>query len=79
MAVYSPALMLQGGTWVATVYIVFKALVTSILLRLMGARRGTAAETGVMMASPSETTLIVLSAATAALVIDRETAQFWQT
>lgn len=59
--------------------IVFKALVTSILLRLMGARRGTAAETGVMMASPSETTLIVLSAATAALVIDRETAQFWQT
>lgn len=27
MAVYSPALMLQGGTWVATVYIVFKALV----------------------------------------------------
>ena len=32
-----------------------------------------------MMASPSETTLIVLSAATAALVIDIETAQFWQT
>ena len=59
--------------------LVFKALVTGILLRLMGARRSTAAETGVMMASPSETTLIVLSAATAALVIDLETAQFWQT
>ena len=59
--------------------LVFKALVTGILLRLMGARRSTAAETGVMMASPSETTLIVLSAATAALVIDFETAQFWQT
>ncbi|MBI1401958.1 MAG: sodium:proton exchanger [Porphyrobacter sp.] len=57
----------------------FKALVTGILLRLMGARRSTAAETGVMMASPSETTLIVLSAATAALVVDFETAQFWQT
>lgn len=59
--------------------LMFKALVTGILLRLMGARRSTAAETGVMMASPSETTLIVLSAATAALVIDIETAQFWQT
>jgi CPA2 family monovalent cation:H+ antiporter-2 len=59
--------------------LVFKALVTGILLRLMGARRSTAAETGVMMASPSETTLIVLSAATAALVVDMETAQFWQT
>lgn len=57
----------------------FKALVTGILLWLMGARRSTAAETGVMMASPSETSLIVLSAATAALVIDSETAQFWQT
>jgi CPA2 family monovalent cation:H+ antiporter-2 len=59
--------------------LVFKALVTGVLLRLMGARRSTAAETGVLMASPSETSLIVLSAATAALVIDAETAQFWQT
>lgn len=58
--------------------LVFKALVTGFLLRLMGARRGTAAETGVLMASPSETTLIILAAATAALVIDFETAQFWQ-
>ncbi|PLK24871.1 sodium:proton exchanger [Porphyrobacter sp. TH134] len=57
----------------------FKALVTGILLRLMGARRGTAAETGVLMASPSETTLIVLAAATSALVLDTETARFWQT
>ena len=57
----------------------FKALVTGILLRLMGARRGTAAETGVLMASPSETTLIVLAAATSALVLDQETARFWQT
>ncbi|MEM7689995.1 MAG: cation:proton antiporter [Pseudomonadota bacterium] len=58
--------------------LVFKALVTGILLRLMGARRSTSAETGVLMASPSETTLIVLAAATSALVIDAETAQFWQ-
>ncbi len=59
--------------------VVFKALVTGILLRLMGARRGTAAETGLLMASPSETTLIVLAAATSALVLDSETARFWQT
>ncbi|MGB3472986.1 MAG: cation:proton antiporter [Erythrobacter sp.] len=58
--------------------LVFKAIITGILLRLMGARRSTAAETGVLMASPSETTLIVLAAATTALVVDRETAQFWQ-
>ena len=59
--------------------LVFKAVVTGILLRLMGARRGTSAETGVLMASPSETTLIVLAAATSALVVDTETARFWQT
>lgn len=59
--------------------VVFKALVTGLLLRLMGARRGTAAETGLLMASPSETTLIVLAAATSALVLDTETARFWQT
>ena len=59
--------------------LLFKALVTGVLLRLMGARRGTAAETGVLMASPSETTLIVLAAATSALVLDQETAHFWQT
>ncbi|MBD2841498.1 cation:proton antiporter domain-containing protein [Erythrobacter rubeus] len=58
--------------------LVFKAVVTGSLLKMMGARRSTAAETGVLMASPSETTLIVLAAATSALVIDSETAQFWQ-
>lgn len=68
-----------GQIMVAVVGIlVFKALVTGILLRLMGARRSTAAETGVLMASPSETTLIVLAAATSALIVDAETAQFWQ-
>ena len=58
--------------------LVFKATVTGLLLRLMGARRSTAAETGVLMASPSETTLIVLSAASSALLIQPGTAQFWQ-
>ncbi|RXZ63976.1 cation:proton antiporter domain-containing protein [Pelagerythrobacter rhizovicinus] len=56
----------------------FKTLVTGLLLRLMGARRSTAAETGMLMASPSETTLIVLAAATSALLIQPGTAQFWQ-
>ena len=58
--------------------LVFKALITGILLRLMGARRSTAAETGILMASPSETTLIVLAAASSALLIQPGTAQFWQ-
>ena len=58
--------------------LVFKAVVTGTLLRLMGARRSTAAETGVLMASPSETTLIVLSAAGSAMLIQPGTHQFWQ-
>jgi monovalent cation:H+ antiporter-2, CPA2 family len=36
------------------------------------------AETGILMASPSETTLIVLAAASAAQLIQPGTAQFWQ-
>jgi len=31
MAVYSPALMLQGGTWIDTGYVVFKAVVAILL------------------------------------------------
>ena len=58
--------------------LVFKAVLTGVLLRLMGARRSTAAETGILMASPSETTLIVLTAASSALLIQPGTAQFWQ-
>ncbi len=55
-----------------------KAIVTGVLLRIMGARRSTAAETGILMAAPSETTLIVLATATDALLIQPGTAQFWQ-
>lgn len=55
-----------------------KAVVTAFLLRLGGARSSVAAETGVLMASPSETTLIVLGSATAAQLVSTETAAFWQ-
>lgn len=59
--------------------LILKALVTGILLKVMGARRSTATETGILMASPSETTLIVLSVAASAMLIDPATAKFWQT
>jgi CPA2 family monovalent cation:H+ antiporter-2 len=55
-----------------------KVAVTAFLLRLGGARNSVAAETAVLMASPSETTLIVLGSAAAAQLISRETASFWQ-
>ena len=58
--------------------LVVKAFVTATLLRLSGSRTGTAAETGLLMASPSETTLILLGAGAAAGVIDRDAAAFWQ-
>jgi CPA2 family monovalent cation:H+ antiporter-2 len=58
--------------------LVIKAAVTGGLLKLSGASTGVAAETGVLMASPSETTLIVLGSATAAQLIRPETAAFWQ-
>jgi CPA2 family monovalent cation:H+ antiporter-2 len=58
--------------------LLLKAVVTAGLLRLGGARPGVAAETGVLMSAPSETTLIVLGAAAAAQLISAETAAFWQ-
>jgi CPA2 family monovalent cation:H+ antiporter-2 len=58
--------------------LIVKAIVTGALLRIEGARPAVAAETGVLMASPSETTLIVLGSATAAQLIGAETATFWQ-
>ncbi|WP_438726378.1 cation:proton antiporter domain-containing protein [Parasphingorhabdus sp. DH2-15] len=58
--------------------VIVKALVTGSLLRFAGAARGTAAEAGMLMASPSETTLIVLAAAAQAQLINASTAQFWQ-
>jgi CPA2 family monovalent cation:H+ antiporter-2 len=58
---------------------VVKVGVTMGLLRMSGARAGTAAETGVLMASPSETTLIVLGVAGSAGLILPATAAFWTT
>jgi monovalent cation:H+ antiporter-2, CPA2 family len=55
-----------------------KVLVTGSLLWLAGSRPAVAAETGVVMASPSETTLILLGAGAAAGVILPQAASFWQ-
>jgi CPA2 family monovalent cation:H+ antiporter-2 len=52
--------------------------VTGILLRMSGSTAGVAAETGLLMSSPSETTLILLGAAAATGVIAQGTATFWQ-
>ncbi|MFC4291891.1 cation:proton antiporter [Sphingorhabdus arenilitoris] len=76
-------LQFVAKNWIAllgavTGVIIVKALVTGALLKLSGARTGTAAEAGVLMASPSETTLIVLGAAASTYLIDRDTANFWQ-
>ena len=56
-----------------------KAVVTYLLLRVAQARPGVAAETGLLMGSPSETTLIVLATAAQAQLIQASTATFWQT
>ncbi|MBB4616965.1 cation:proton antiporter [Sphingomonas abaci] len=56
-----------------------KTIVTYLLLRVSQARRGVAAETGLLMGSPSETTLIVLATAAQAQIIQPSTAAFWQT
>ena len=58
--------------------LVVKAAVTAMLLRISGSRLGMAAETGLLMASPSETTLILLGAAAATGAIASDTATFWQ-
>jgi CPA2 family monovalent cation:H+ antiporter-2 len=58
--------------------LVVKTLVTSLLLKLGGARGAVAAEAGVLMASPSETTLIVIASALTARLIDPAIGGFWQ-
>ncbi len=57
--------------------ILVKAIVTGVLLRMAGAPAEVARETGIMMASPSETTLIVLGAAGLAGILSAETVGFW--
>jgi monovalent cation:H+ antiporter-2, CPA2 family len=58
--------------------VVVKAAVTTALLRTGGVSNGVAAETGLLMASPSETTLIVLAAGASAGLIGASDAAFWQ-
>ena len=57
--------------------ILIKAVVTGVLLKLAGAPAAVARETSIMMASPSETTLIVLGAAGLAGILSSETVAFW--
>ncbi|RDE06472.1 cation:proton antiporter [Sphingomonas aracearum] len=56
-----------------------KALVTFGLLKLSRIRSAVAAETGMLMSSPGETTLIVLATAAQAQLIQPSTASYWQT
>ena len=81
MSVDLRAILADWGAYfvgIATVVAV-KAAVTFVLLRLAGIRGGVAVETGVLMGSPSETTLIVLGAAAQAQLIAPGPASFWQT
>ena len=59
--------------------LVIKALVTAALLRASGERSAVSVEIGVMMASPSETSLILLSVAAGAGVLTAAEAGFWTT
>lgn len=55
-----------------------KSAVTTIMLRLGGLRWGNATEAGILLSSPSETTLIVLTSALAVNLINPAAAGFWQ-
>ena len=57
--------------------LLIKSVVTGLLLRMAGSRPGVAAETGLLMSSPSETTLILLGAGAAAGLINPDAAGFW--
>jgi CPA2 family monovalent cation:H+ antiporter-2 len=63
----------------AVALLAVKAAVTTALLRFSGIRSGVAVETGIIMASPSETSLIVLGAAAAAGIVSTGDADFWTT
>jgi CPA2 family monovalent cation:H+ antiporter-2 len=65
-------------TLAVTGVVAVKALVTGMLLRVGGARRSVSLETGLLMAAPAETTLIVLTATAAAGLISPATTSFWQ-
>jgi CPA2 family monovalent cation:H+ antiporter-2 len=64
---------------VAAALLLVKAAVTAALVRASGVRPAVAVETGVLMASPSETSLIVITAATTAGLLSGAIAGFWTT
>ena len=71
-----------GAEWKALIgatlaVLVGKSLIILGLLRWRGTRTATAVETGLLMASPSELTLIVLGSALAAGLISNGQAGFW--
>lgn len=74
------ALLSQWDTLLLAIaaVIIAKTVVTTMMLRVAGVRRGVALETSMLMASPSETTLIVLATAVSANLISTQTAAFWQ-
>jgi len=76
-------LELVAASWTKILFalvavLTIKAVVTALLLRVGGAKGSVAAEAGVLMASPSETTLIVLSSAVTAGIISAGNAALWQ-
>lgn len=68
--------MILGAT---VVILIVKAAVTTALVRASGVRLGASLEAGLMMASPSETSLIVLATGAAAGLISATQAGFWTT
>jgi CPA2 family monovalent cation:H+ antiporter-2 len=74
---------LLAGMWPELVaalvaVIAAKTLVTGVLLRLSGSRSPVAAETALLMASPSETSLVLIAAAAATGALAAATASFWE-
>lgn len=61
-----------------TLVLTIKSAVTSIMLRLGGLRWGNSIEAGILLSSPSETTLIVLASAVSVNLINPQAAGFWQ-
>ena len=80
MSLDLPALVSNWPQVLAALALVLsaKVLVTGFLLWFSGSRVGVAAETSLLMASPSETTLILLGTGAAAGVIKPDAASFWQ-
>ncbi len=55
-----------------------KALIVILLMRISGAAPGISRHLGLLMASPSETSLIIIAAAVQVRLITQDTASFWQ-